>query len=343
MKPKPGTISWSVIPSTASGPQADRQKFNYVNIKPGSKIADHVAIVNRSTRTVAFTVYATDASGTTQQNVLTFLPAAKKPTDIGSWVRLPHGVSKLNVVIPAKTAVIEPFKISVPHTATPGDHTGGMIASVSFARKGPNGAEVTEDQRIAVPIEMRITGPLHAKLSVQSISGTFGNTVNPFGDGSATVAYSLRNTGNVRLTGTQAVSVTGPFGIKVKIKAKQLQLPTVLPGKSVRIVEHTSGLYPAGPLTANVHVTPANPSDAPPLHLPLANTGGSASLFAVPWGLILLIVLLAGGGVGLWQLWKWRRRQLRETLTAIAESAREETEKRMSSESTPATQSQSKA
>jgi hypothetical protein len=176
---------------------------------------------------------------------------------------------------------------------------------------------------------------------VESISAGFGNTVNPFGDGTATVTYTLHNTGNVRLTGSQAVSVTGPFGIKAKVHGKQL--PTVLPGDFVRITEHTTGLYPAGPLSAHVHVSPANPSDAPPLAVPLADSGGSASLFAVPWSLIGLIVLLCGGAFGVWRLWKWRRRQLRATLDAVAESVRSETEQRLLADSPSAAQPQAKA
>src|SRR5215468_1256074 len=109
IKPKPGTISWSVIPASATAPQATRNMFSYTKIKPGSTITDHVAVVNRSAQSVAFTIYATDASGTTQNNSLILLPAAKKPVDIGSWVTLAHHVAKLSVVIPAKTAVIEPF------------------------------------------------------------------------------------------------------------------------------------------------------------------------------------------------------------------------------------------
>ena len=326
-----GPISWSVIPASATGPQAGRTVFSYTNIKPGSTISDHVAVINRSSSSVTFNIYATDATGTTAQNVLMLLPTAKTPVDIGSWVTFPNHVKRLSVIIPAKKAVIEPFTIAVPHSATPGDHTGGVIAAVGFQRKGPNGAVVTMDERIAVPLELRVFGPIHAALSVESISAGFGTTVNPFGDGRASVSYTLHNTGNVRLTGSEAVSVTGPFGMSAK--AKGVQLPTVLPGDSVRITQHAKGLYPAGPLTAHVHVTPANPKGAPPLAQPLAAANGSASLFAVPWPLIGLLILLGGAGFGGWRLLQWRRKRLRETLTAVAASVRAETEERVLAES----------
>ena len=55
----------------------------------------------------------------------------------------------------------------------------------------------------------------------------------------------------------------------------------------------------------------------------------SASLFAVPWGLLLVIVLVAGLIVGLWQLLRWRRRRRSATLAEVADHARKETERRL--------------
>jgi hypothetical protein len=94
-----------------------------------------------------------------------------------------------------------------------------------------------------------------------------------------------------------------------------------------------AGLYPAGPLSAHVHVSPANPAGAGPIPEPVAATSGSASLFAVPWPLIGLLILLVGGGIGGWQAWRWRRRRLATALVAVAEHARAETEKRLQGDS----------
>jgi hypothetical protein len=321
-----GPISWSVVPAGATGPDT-RLKFSYVTIDPGSTISDHVAVVNRSGQAVAFTLYATDATGTTAANSLTFLPFAKKPVDIGSWVTFSRHVARLSLIIPARHGAVEAFTVAVPHQATPGDHTGGMIASVGFERKNPRGQLVTVDDRVAVPIELRVTGLLHPGLRVESISAGFNNTLSPFGSGSATVSYTLANTGNVRLTASQVVSVTGPFGIASS--ARPARLPVVLPGDSIRLTAHADGLYPAGPLSANVRVSPANPAGAAPIPEPVAATSGSASLFAVPWPLIGLLILLAGAGVGGWQAWRWRRRRLGAALIAVAEHARAQAEKRV--------------
>lgn len=341
LAPAAGPVSWSVIPASATAPQT-RANFSYTSIKPGAKIYDHVAVINRSRESVAFTVYATDASGTTAADALTFLPAAKKPVDIGSWVTLQRHIARLSVIIPARKGVIEPFTIAVPRHATPGDHTGGMVASVGFQRTNAVGQVVTVDERVVVPILLRVSGPLHAGLKVESISASYTGTLSPFGDGSATVAFTVHNAGNVRLAGRQIVSVTGPFGVRAAIRPARL--PVVLPGDSIRLTAHAAGLFPAGPLSAHVTVSPANPADAPPLTVPVALASGTASLFAVPWSLILLAVLVAGAGFGGWQAWRWRRRTLRSQLQAVADHARRETERRMLAESAqPAAQPQGQA
>ncbi len=319
-------VSWSESPASATEPDS-RSMFSYTNIKPGSTISDHVAVLNQSKQSVAFTVYATDASGTTPGNVLELLPASAKPRDIGSWVTFPKGVTRLQVVIGADQGIIEPFTIAVPLHATPGDHTGGMIAQVAFTRRTTKGSLVVENQRIAVPIELRVTGALHPGLRVESISTGFRNPLSPFGSGSATVAYTVYNSGNVRVTGTQVVSVTGPFGISSKVRLKNL--PTVLPGDSIRVTAQPAGLFPFGPMTAHVRLTAAAPKGAPAEAIPAGYITGSASLFAVPWsliGVIILVVLVAIGGL---QLRGWQKRRLRGKLAAAVDSARRETERRL--------------
>jgi len=321
-----GTVTWSVIPASSTKPDF-RSKFSYTSIKPGSTITDHVAVVNRSHQSVAFSVYATDATGTTPANALVLMPAAQQPRDIGSWVTFPSGVKKLSIVIPGGKGIIETFRLAVPQQATPGDHTGGMIASVSFNRVNAKGQVVTEDQRLAVPIELRVSGPLHAALAVESISTGFHSPFNPFASGSATVSYSVHNTGNVRLTGSQGVSVTGPFGVSSTVHLGHL--PTVLPGDSVRFTAQARGLYPLGPMTAHVRVSPAIPLGAPPIALPTGYATGTASLFAMPWSLIGLIILVIVVAVALWRWRKWQRGRLSSKLDAAADSARRETERRL--------------
>jgi hypothetical protein len=324
--PGGGTISWSV--STASATAADyRAKYSYTNIEPGSTITDHFAVFNHGSQAVSFELYGTDATGTTASNVLIFMPSTKRPVDIGSWVFFPRHVSQLSVIVPADRGEILPFTIDVPRNAAPGDHVGAVMAQVSFQRTTRTGQVVTESQRIGAPIYLRVAGPLHAGLAVESVSATFHGTLNPLGYGYSTVSYTVQNTGNVLLSGSQRVTVSGPLGsATVQLKS----LPAVLPGRSVRMTAQSSAtLYPAGPFTARVRVRPAIPPGQPQLVTPMAYVSASASLFATPWGLILLILVLAAIIVGMQQLLRFRRRRLQVAMSAVADQARRDTERRL--------------
>ena len=325
-QPPTGQVTWSITPATATAPLLYQPKFNYTTIKPGSTITDHVAIFNYSQQSAAFQIYGTDATGTTASNELLLMPATEQPKDIGAWVSFPQA-TRLSVIIAGKHAVIEPFTISVPRQATPGDHTGAIAAGVSTEKVGPHGELVTIATRIAISLEMRVIGPLHGGIRVDSVSAGFINNVDPIGDGSATVTYVLHNTGNIRLAGSQSVSVTGPFGISATLTPKLL--PTILPGDSVQFTATVHKIYPAGPLTAHAQVSPGAPRGAPALAAAMAMVTGTASLFAVPWAALVVVILLVGGGIGWWQLVRFRQRRLQETVDAVADKVRRETEQRL--------------
>jgi hypothetical protein len=326
-QPKPPTVTWSVLPATAAGPDHSRNLFSYGVVKPGSTVVDHVEIVNRGKQSAAFSLYATDAIGTTLQDALLLEPPGTKSTDIGAWVTFPGGATQLSTVIPRGKAIIETFSVRVPPLATPGDHTGAIVAAVGIPGKNRAGLAIVQNYRIAVPMELRVPGALHASVQVQSISTGFSDPLNPFGNGSATLSYSVANTGNVRETGTQQVTVTGPFGQSSTIRPPKL--PTILPGDSVRVSVSVPGLYPAGPMNAKVTVTPTWPPRTLALSEQAPIARGSASLFGLPWSLIGLILLLVAIGVGVWQFLRWRRREHRAEVAAAAAKARRETERRL--------------
>jgi len=320
-----GVISWSVEPASATAPDT-RTRFSYPNIKPGTSIFDHVAVFNRSSQPVAFEIYATDATGTSASGALTLLPANQRPTGLGAWVTFPGHGSQLSIVIGAGKGVIEPFTITVPLRATPGDHIGGMIAAVGAQHRTANGTLVTLSQRIAVPMELRVTGKLVAALTVQSVSLGLSNPFNPFGGGSAHVTYSVVNTGNVILGATQTVTVTGPFGAST---VRAPAVPYVLPGDSIQYNVAVGRVYPAGSVAAHVTVTPTWPADATPLPVALASASASGSLFAVPWALLVLIIVLGGGGYAWWRRVQTRRLAHEAEIDAAADRARRETERRL--------------
>ena len=116
-----GAISWSEIPASATAPDT-RNTFNYASVKPGTTITDHVAVVNRSSQSVAFTIYATDATGTTASNTLILMPATADTRGHRLLGDFNGHAGKLSVIIPADKGVIEPFRVSRA-AGTPGPAT----------------------------------------------------------------------------------------------------------------------------------------------------------------------------------------------------------------------------
>jgi hypothetical protein len=322
-----GQVTWSVEPATSKGPDQNRLDFSYGVVKAGSTIQDHVEIVNRSSQSAAFSIYATDATGTSAQGGLLLLGSSQKSTDIGTWASFPGGAKQLSTIIPGKGAIVQAFTLHVPPQATPGDHTGAMVAAVGVTRKNANGEQIVENYRIAVPLELRVPGALHARIQVQSISTGFSDPINPFGTGSATISYTITNTGNVRQSAAPAVRITGPFGQAATVHPPKL--PTILPGDSVRVSAKVPGLFPDGPMTAHVDATPGFPKGTIPLAQTAPEATGSASLFAFPWSLLGLILLLVAIGVGIWFFFRWRRRLRRAELAAVAARASRDTEQRL--------------
>jgi hypothetical protein len=322
-----GQVTWSVVPATSTGPDPNRLEFSYGVVKAGSTITDHVEIVNRSSQSAAFSIYSTDASGTSASGALLLLGSTQKSTDIGAWCTFAGGAHQLSTIIDGDKAIIVTFTLTVPPQATPGDHTGAMVAAVGVTRKNAAGENVVENYRVAVPLELRVPGALRAGLQVQSISTGFSDPLNPFGTGTATVSYTLTNTGNVRQSGTPTVNIAGPFGQAATVHPPKL--PVILPGDSVRVAARVSGLFPAGPMTTHIVVKAGWPKGTIPLAQAAADATGAASLFAFPWSLLGLILLLVAIGVGVWFYLRWRRRLRRAELASVAARARRDTEQRL--------------
>ncbi|WP_433083568.1 WxL protein peptidoglycan domain-containing protein [Dactylosporangium sp. CA-052675] len=314
-----GSITWAVQPSSANGPDS-RKEFSYLDLKPGTVIHDYVAVTNFSAAPVTFQIYATDALNG-NNGVLQLQPAAEKPKDIGSWVTM----QKTSVTLKPNERAIEPFTLTIPQTATPGDHTGGVLASIGVEENSANGP-VKVDRRLGVPLYLRVSGPLSPGIAIESVSAAYHGTANPFGGGSTDVTLTVHNTGNVRLNLSPEVAVKGLYWVKVAGVTGQT-LPNLLPGSSVQFTVHLDGVYPLGPMTARVR---AVPSQITALGLPKAPTEpqtveAEAFLWATPWSLLLLLILLAGGFVGVrWLRRRRRGRQERVVADAVAK-ARQET------------------
>lgn len=281
----PGRATFGVQPSGAEAPDA-RPNFSY-GVTPGAAVSDHIAVWNYSTRPLTLRVYAADAINTADGG-FDLLAAGKKSKDAGAWVKLAQN----QVTVKSRSKVIVGFTLTVPAKATPGDHVGGIVASLSGVRTDEKGDKVTVDQRVGARVYLRVAGALAPRLAVEDLHTSYHGTADPFGSGSATVTYTLRNTGNVRLAAHQTVRAHGTFGDART--AQPRDVPELLPGSSLRVTTAATGLFPSLRGTTTVTADPrAVHGDVLPPTMP--RTTVSAGFWAVPWTLLaVLVVLLAG-------------------------------------------------
>jgi hypothetical protein len=299
--------TFGIGPASAKGPDG-RSSFNF-EVTPGATVTDNLAVVNSSTTPLHLSVYATDvipgSDGTAN------LPAAGvKPVEAGTWLALATPDRGASITLPGRTTLVLPLAIAIPKDAAPGDHSAGLIASLTSGATNKQGENVLVDQRIAVRAYFRVSGTLVPHLAVEDLHATYAQNLNPIGTGAVTVTYTIRNTGNVRLAGRQHVTFHGPFGSTVDA-TDLADIPLLVPGASVATTTRLDGIWPeiAGNLDVTVQATPAPgdvDGDLPP-------TEATTRVWTIP--IMLIVVLLALGGA-----FEWRRRRRRRARLAAADA-----------------------
>ncbi|MEV6373243.1 WxL protein peptidoglycan domain-containing protein [Micromonospora musae] len=311
----PPVITVGVVPSTAKGPNG-RSAFTY-KLNPGASLTDYVGIVNHSKRPVTLAVYASDAF-TTSRGGYDLLPADRKPVDVGSWVRLPART----VTVPSTSRVDVPFTLTVPANATPGDHSGGIVASLTATTTTGQGNQVAVDHRVGSRIHLRVAGELAPALAVQDLVVRYDGSANPLRGGTVTATFNVRNTGNVRLSGQPSLQVAGAFGLGRRT-VDGAALPEILPGGTVRTSIRLTEVPPLLRLTATAAVAP-RPVDGQVLDPPPTTATARSSLWTPPWTQLLLLVVCGALGWGLFTVRRRRRRRLAAALEAARAQGRAE-------------------
>ncbi len=282
--PSPAARTASADPGVSTfGVQAATQRkvdtrphFAYTAV-PGADIVDYVAVSNYSSTPLSLKIYAGDAF-TNQDGGFDLTASNAKPRDLGTWVT----IANPSVTLAARTRSILPFRLAIPGNASPGDHVGGIVASLTTTTRGKRGDLVTVEHRLAERIYLRVPGALRPTLAVSEEHTTFAGPLNPFGRGQASTSYRITNTGNVRLGAKVVASFHNLLGTT---SAGTLSVPELLPGSSMAFTG-SAGLLPALRASTQVHVTPVR----------LAADGEAGDAFTVsrgfwtvPWSLLALL------------------------------------------------------
>lgn len=282
-------VTFGIAPASATGLNG-RPNFSF-GVTPGAFLDSYAAVLNYSSVPLTLQVYATDAIETSDGGI-GLLPANVRPTGAGAWISLPRSFSTVRV--PAESAkapgqIVIPFVVRVPDKATPGDHVGGVVVSLRTVGTNASGQNVVLLQRVGARVFIQVAGKLLPKLAVTDLRTSYQGTLNPVGEGKATVSYLLRNTGNVDLAvGAQSASVSGLLGSQRHVALAKVAL--LLAGASLFERAVVSGVWPQLLLHTSVSARP----------LPLAGGSGRGLVsvtagtwtWAVPWPLFVVVVLL---------------------------------------------------
>ena len=287
-----GVRRWAVRPAGKDGKPDARTHFTEQGT-PGTAVADTALVANLSPVAVTFQIYGTDAFNT-PTGAFDLLGVQKTPTDLGSWMAFEHH----EVSVPAGGSVLVGFTIVIPASATPGDHAGGLV--VSLIAQGSGSQRVNVESRVAVRVYLRIPGDLRPLLAVTGVRAAYHGTANPVGHGRVAVTYTVTNRGNIRLRSHPRLVVTNAAG-RPMATLTPTDLPELLPGQSVTFTATATRVFPAGPLTVKARLTGlADPEQ--PVGQVIPAVAASGYLWAMPWLLMLLVVVLVLACAGLWWL-----------------------------------------
>ncbi|MEV0850661.1 DUF916 domain-containing protein [Streptomyces sp. NPDC049954] len=319
---KGGEVTWTVR-TAANNYGDDRSSFSYA-VNPGGRVKDAMVVANHGEKPLELAVYAADGF-TTDTGRLDLLTPDRDSHGIGAWV---HAGRDSVVVKPGRSAQI-PFTATVPEHATPGDYVGGVLTSL----KQPDDAEgINVDRRLGIRVTLRVGGKLRPGLTIENPHLDYSGHLNPFAKGDATLTYTIRNTGNVVLTGRQKAYAEGPFGRLRKEAGRLAAPPDLLPGESWRTKVRLHDVTPALRLTATASLTPLL-TDASGSTTALKPVEATTSTWAVPWTVLLLLIAAVAALVLTLRHRAHRERREETRVREAVEEALREQEKRKSARS----------
>ena len=270
--------SWSVYPVSAD--LASRPYF-HLSADPGTTLEDKVTVANKTGQPLTFRLYGADAYNTARDGGFAVRTRKEKQRGVGAWAK----PEKSRVTVPAHGSVTVPFTLRVPEAAEPGDHPGALVALDERIDEGTGAVEVGVQRAVGARIYLRVNGPTVPAVAVENVRITHHQPLVPgTGDSTATVSYTLHNTGNVTLDPKVELKAEGLFG-RTLLSRDLARIPSeLLPGQRVRLSEPWRGApqldWGDVTLTASAHDT---------------RESASTSFFALPW---LVVVVLGAGLAG---------------------------------------------
>lgn len=273
--------SWSVYPVAS---KIAARPYFYLSLDPGRTITDKVAVANKTGKPLTFRLYAADAYNTARDGGFAVRTVKERMRGVGAWAKL----GKARVTVPPHRTVTVPFTLRVPDGAEPGDHPGAIVALDERVDPGSGSLALGVQRAVGARVYLRVSGPTLPALAVENVRLTHHQPLVPgLGDSTATISYTLHNTGNVTLDPKVRLRARGLFG-RTLLSRDLTGVPSeLLPGERVRLTAPWRGApqFDWGDVTLTASATGTKES-------------ASASFLALPW-LVVALAFVAGvaGGV----------------------------------------------
>ncbi|MEV6835486.1 DUF916 domain-containing protein [Streptomyces sp. NPDC051133] len=264
--------SWSVYPVAS---RIAARPYFYLSAGPGQTLTDEVAVQNRTGRPLTFRLYAADAYNTPRDGGFAVRTLKERMRGVGAWARL----AKSRITVPGHKTVTVPFTMRVPRGAEPGDHPGALVALDERIDPGSGRLALGVQRAVGARVYLRVGGPTLPALSVGNVHISHHQPLIPgLGGSTATVSYTLRNSGNVTLDPKVELTARGLFG-RTLLDRELTRVPSeLLPGQSVRLTETWRGAPQLD--RADVTLTASAPG---------TRQSASASFVALPWAVAALL------------------------------------------------------
>ncbi|MER5215823.1 DUF916 domain-containing protein [Streptomyces sp. NPDC002838] len=271
--------SWSVHPAAS---QIAARPYFYLSADPGTTLKDKVVVANKTAEPLTFRLYAADAYNTARDGGFAVRTVEEKQRGVGAWAK----PARAHVTVPAHGKVTVPFTLRVPEEAEPGDHPGALVALDERVDRGDGSLALGVQRAVGARIYLRVGGPTLPAIAVEDVRITHHQPLVPgLGDSTATISYTLRNTGNVTLNPRVELRARGLFGRTLLARDLSRIPDELLPRQRVRLTEPWRGAPQLD--WGDVTLTASAPD---------TRESASASFFALPWlvAAVLFAVLLVG-------------------------------------------------
>ncbi|MFE7354292.1 WxL protein peptidoglycan domain-containing protein [Streptomyces sp. NPDC057543] len=275
---------WSVYPATT---QAGQRPYFYLSADPGATLDDKVTVTNKTDRPQTFRLYAADAYNTARDGGFAVRAQNEKQRSIGAWAR----TDRDRVTVRPHGSVTVPLTITVPEDAEPGDHPGALVALDERIDPADAGAVAVGIRKaVGARIYLRVNGPAMPALSVDDIRVEHSQPLVPgTGKSRAVISYTLHNRGNVTLNPKVALRAEGLFGRTLLARDLKKIPSELLPRQRVRLTEQWAG---APQLEWGEIKVTASARDT--------RESATAPYFALPWLVAGVLLVIVGGGAGMW-------------------------------------------